>query len=83
MSAYEERTRLMPSVFITYICVCERMIIRWHTLMPYVHGTVYAKGKLLRAVTSRFVLIKGSNRIGKFVRKDEVIAHNLFTAGII
>jgi len=33
--AYEERTRRMPSVPLTYICVYERMIIRWHTLMLY------------------------------------------------
>jgi len=33
--AYEERTRRMPSVPLTYICVYQRMIIRWHTLMPY------------------------------------------------
>ena len=35
MSAYLERTRRMSSVPLTYICVCERMIIRWHTLIPY------------------------------------------------
>jgi len=34
--AYEERTRRMPSVPLTYICVYERnMVIRWHTLMSY------------------------------------------------
>ena len=27
MLAYEERTRRMPSVPLTYICECERMII--------------------------------------------------------
>ena len=35
MPAYEERTRRMPSVPITYICVYERMVIRWHTLISY------------------------------------------------
>ena len=35
MPAYEERIRRMPSVSLTYICVYERMIIRWHTLMAY------------------------------------------------
>ena len=35
LTAYEERTRSMPSVPLTYICVYERMIIRWHTLMLY------------------------------------------------
>ena len=35
MPAYEERTRRMPSVPLTYVCVYERMIIRWHTLMSY------------------------------------------------
>jgi len=35
MPAYEERTRRMPSVPLTYNCVYERMIIRWHTLMLY------------------------------------------------
>jgi len=35
MPAYEERTRRMPSVLLTYTCVYERMIIRWHTLMSY------------------------------------------------
>jgi len=35
MPAYEERTRRMPSVPLTYICVYKRMLIRWHTLMPY------------------------------------------------
>jgi len=35
MSSYKERTWRMPSVPLTYICVCERMIMRWHTLMPY------------------------------------------------
>ena len=35
MPAYKERTRRMPSVPLTYICVYECMIIRWHTLMSY------------------------------------------------
>jgi len=35
MPAYEKRTRRMPSVPLTYICVCQRMILRWHTLMSY------------------------------------------------
>jgi len=35
MPAYEERTRRMPIVPLTYICVYERMIIRWHTLVVY------------------------------------------------
>jgi len=35
MPAYEERTRRMPSVLLTFICVYERIIIRWHTLMSY------------------------------------------------
>jgi len=35
MPAYEERTRRMPSVSLTYVCVYQRMIIRWHTLMSY------------------------------------------------
>jgi len=35
ITAYEERTRRMPSVPLTYICVNERMLIRWHTLMSY------------------------------------------------
>jgi len=35
MAAYLERTQRMPSVPLTYICVCKRRIIRWHTLMPY------------------------------------------------
>ena len=35
MPAYEERTRCMPSVPLTYICVYKRMIIRWHMLMSY------------------------------------------------
>ena len=35
MPAYEERTRRMPSVPLTYICVYERMIIRWNMLMSY------------------------------------------------
>jgi len=35
MPAYEERTRRMPSVPLTYICVYKRMLIRWHTLMSY------------------------------------------------
>jgi len=35
MPAYEERTRRMPSVPLTYVCVYERTIIRWHTLMSY------------------------------------------------
>ena len=35
LPAYEERTRRMPSVPLTYICVYERMIIRWYTLMSY------------------------------------------------
>jgi len=35
MPAYKERTRRMPSVPLTYICVYERVIIRWHTLMSY------------------------------------------------
>jgi len=35
MPAYEERTRRMPGVPLTYVCVYERMIIRWHTLMSY------------------------------------------------
>jgi len=33
MSSYEECTRRMPSVPLTCIYVCERMLIRWHTLM--------------------------------------------------
>ena len=32
MPAYEERTRRMPSVPLTYSCVYERMIIRWHNV---------------------------------------------------
>jgi len=35
MPAYEDRTRRMHSVPLTYICVYERMVIRWHTLMAY------------------------------------------------
>ena len=32
MSAYLERTRRMPNVPLTYICVCERMGAYEHTL---------------------------------------------------
>jgi len=35
MPACRERTRRMPSILLTYICVYERMIIRWHTQMSY------------------------------------------------
>jgi len=35
ITAYEKRTRRMPSVPLTYICVYERLIIRWHMLMSY------------------------------------------------
>jgi len=35
LPAYEELTRRMPSVSLTYICLYERIIIRWHTLMSY------------------------------------------------
>jgi len=35
MPACEERTRRMPSVPLTYICVYESMIISWHTLKSY------------------------------------------------
>jgi len=42
MSAYEERARLLPSVPLTNICVCERMIIRWHTLINAICCSVTA-----------------------------------------
>ena len=37
MPACEERTRRMPSVPLTYTCICvyERMIISWHAIMSY------------------------------------------------
>ena len=47
MPAYEERTQRMPSVPLTYICLYERMIIRWHTLMSYAVVWLHYKRKVV------------------------------------